>query len=125
MAARTKQVDGTKRESPAQRLLAISDTVNGSRAQERPGEVLSHYEHLAGCLWLHPQLDAFGKAVLEGIGQARTTWASLTGPYGFGKTAAGILLWRQACEAGFLAILPLSCTNYDEFAAGVAALAGI
>src|SRR5207244_4526343 len=50
-------------------------------------------------------------------------WASLTGPYGFGKTAAGILLWRHAREGGFLAIPPLSCTNYDEFAAGVCALA--
>ncbi|HMP03964.1 MAG TPA: ATP-binding protein [Gemmatales bacterium] len=123
MATRTKQADGPKREAPAHRLLAISDTVNGSRAQEHPGEVLSHYGHLAGCLWLPPQLDTFGKSVLEGIGQARTTWASLTGPYGFGKTAAGILLWRLAREAGFLAIPPLSCTNYDEFAAGVAALA--
>jgi len=123
MAVRAKPADGPKEDDQAERLLPISDTVNGSHARERPADVLAHYERLSGRLWLPPQLDAFGKAIFDGIDGGRTKWASLTGPYGFGKTAAGILLWQQAREAGFLAIPPLSCTNYDEFAAGVAALA--
>jgi hypothetical protein len=123
MAVRAKPADGPKQDDQAIRLLPISDTVNGSHARERPADVLAHYEQLSGRLWLPPQLDAFGKAIFDGIGGGRTKWASLTGPYGFGKTAAGILLWQQAREADFLAIPPLSCTNYDEFAAGVAALA--
>jgi hypothetical protein len=123
MAARANRRSGPKQDDQAVRLLPISDTVSGSRAQDCPGDVLVHYERLSGQLWLPPQLEAFGKAILDGVGGGRTTWASLTGPYGFGKTAAGILLWQQAREAGFLAIPPLSCTNYDEFAAGVAALA--
>jgi len=123
MAVRAKPADGPKEDDQAPRLLPISDTVNGSRAREFPADVLAHYQRLSGRLWLPPQLDAFGKGIFDGIGGGRTTWASLTGPYGFGKTAAGILLWHQATEAGFLAIPPLSCTNYDEFAAGVAALA--
>lgn len=123
MAVGTKPGRGPKQGDQSLRLLPISDTVNGSRARECPADVLAHYERLSGRLWLPPQLDAFGNAVFDGIGGGRTTWASLTGPYGFGKTAAGILLWQQARKAGFLAIPPLSCTNYDEFAAGVAALA--
>lgn len=104
-------------------LLPISDTVNGNRARESPGDVIAHYERLADRLWLPPQLEAFSTTVLESIGGGKSTWASLTGPYGFGKTASGILLWRHARDEGFLAIPPLSCTNYDEFAGGVAALA--
>jgi hypothetical protein len=122
MGVSPKPAGKAKHDEPV-RLLPISDTVNGSRARECPGDVLAHYEHLSGRLWLPPQLGEFAKTVLGGIGVKRTTWASLTGPYGFGKTAAGILLWHQARQAGFLAIPPLSCSNYDEFAAGVAALA--
>lgn len=102
MAVGTKPARGPKQGDQSLRLLPISDTVNGSRAREVPADVLAHYECLLGRLWLPPQLDAFGKAVFDGIGGGRTTWASLTGPYGFGKTAAGILLWHQAREAGFL-----------------------
>jgi len=123
MAVRSQRTGRPKQDDKALRLLPISDTVSGCRAREFPADVLAHYERLSGQLWLPPQLDAFGKAIFEGIGGGRTTWASLTGPYGCGKTAAGILLWQQAREAGFLAVPPLSCMNYDEFAAGVAALA--
>ncbi|MDW8224097.1 MAG: hypothetical protein RMJ82_14235, partial [Gemmatales bacterium] len=123
MAVRTKPADDKKHEDQTIRLLPISDTVNGNHARVRPADVLAHYERLSGWLWLPPQLHAFGEAIFEKIREGRTIWASLSGPYGFGKTAAGILLWRQAREAGFLAIPPLSCMNYDEFAAGVAALA--
>lgn len=123
MAARTKDTNSSAAIDSDPRLLPISDTVNGNRARESPGEVIAHYERLADQLWLPPQLETFSHTVLDSIGGGKSAWASLTGPYGFGKTAAGILLWRHAREAGFLAIPPLSCTNYDEFAAGVSALA--
>src|SRR5262245_12543565 len=114
MAVRTKPADRPKQDDQPQRLLPISDTVDGSRAREVPADVLAHYKRLVSRLWLPPQLAVFGRAVFDGIGGDRATWASLTGPYGFGKTAAGILLWHQAREGGFLAIPPLSCTNYDR-----------
>jgi hypothetical protein len=123
MAVRTKATNSAGGLDSVPRLLAVSDTVNGSRARQSPGEVIAHYERLADRLWLPPQLEAFSTTVLESIGAGKGTWASLTGPYGYGKTSAGVLLWRHAREKGFLAIPPLSCTNYDEFAAGVSALA--
>ncbi|MFQ6041404.1 MAG: hypothetical protein ACE5PV_11160, partial [Candidatus Poribacteria bacterium] len=55
--------------------------------------------------------------------QGSPAWGSLSGPYGFGKTATGITLWNHARCEGFLAIPPLSCTNFDELAYGIAALA--
>jgi len=125
MTIRAKPADGLEQDDQAIRLLPISDTVDGCLARECPANVLAHYERLSRWLWLPPQLEAFGKLIFNGIDGSRTKWATLTGPYGFGKTAAGILLWQQARVAGFLAIPPLSCTNYDEFAAGVAALAAV
>jgi hypothetical protein len=46
----------------------------------------------------------------------------VSGPYGYGKTAAGITVWHYAREQGFTAIPPLSCSNFDELAQGIAAL---
>jgi hypothetical protein len=60
---------------------------------------------------------------LSEVRGGRTRWASLSGPYGYGKTAAGITVWRHARALGFTAIPPLSCSNFDELGHGIAALA--
>ena len=105
-------------------ILPIADTVSGSTARENPGETLGHYEHLANQLWLSSKVSEVANSVFSSVQQGHTAWGSLSGPYGFGKTASAITLWAHAKDLGFLAIPPLSCTNFNELAAGIASLAG-
>ncbi|MCA1567583.1 MAG: hypothetical protein LC803_18425 [Acidobacteria bacterium] len=92
-------------------------------ARENPADAIAHYERLAAHLWLAPKVGEVADTILDTVQKGRTAWGSLSGPYGFGKTAAAVSLWSHARERGFLAIPPLSCTNFDELAHGIAALA--
>ena len=106
-------------------ILPIADTIGGTDARENPKKAIDHYSHLARQLWLSPEVSRLvAESAFSDRHQGRTTWGSLSGPYGFGKTAAAIALWEKAKNDGFLAIPPLSCTNFNELAHGVAALAG-
>ncbi len=105
-------------------LLPIADTIGSTAAQEDPKRILDHYNHLANQLWLSSKVSEVADGVFSRVQQGYTAWGSLSGPYGFGKTASAIALWAHAKDADFLAIPPLSCTNFNELAAGIAALAG-
>lgn len=106
-------------------ILPIADTVSGSAAQENPKHTLEHYNHLANQFWLSSKVSDVADNVFSGVQRGHTTWGSLSGPYGFGKTASAIALWAHARDSEFLAIPPLSCTNFNELAAGIASLAGV
>ena len=106
-------------------ILPIADTVSGSAARENPEQTLEHYNRLANHFWLSSKVSEVADNVFSGIQHGRTTWGSLSGPYGFGKTASAIAIWAHAKKSGFLAIPPLSCTNFNELAAGIASLAGV
>ena len=105
-------------------LLPIVDTIGSTVAREDPKGTLEHYNHLANQLWLSSKVSEVANGVFSRVQQGYTAWGSLSGPYGFGKTASTIALWAYARDADFLAIPPLSCTNFDELASGIAALAG-
>lgn len=105
-------------------ILPIADTISGSTAQEDPQGTLEHYDHLANQFWLSSKVSDVANNVFSNLQHGHTTWGSLSGPYGFGKTASAISLWMHAKESGFLAIPPLSCTNFNELAAGISSLAG-
>jgi hypothetical protein len=105
------------------RLSPVADTVSGAKARENPADAIAHYERLAVHLWLPPKVGEVADTILDAIQKGRTAWGSLSGPYGFGKTAAAVSVWSHARQRGFLAIPPLSCTNFDELAHGIAALA--
>jgi hypothetical protein len=104
------------------KLAPVADTVSGAKARENPEDTIAHYERFAAHLWLPPKVSEVADSILDATQNGRTAWGSLSGPYGFGKTAAAIGLWSYAREKGFLAIPPLSCTNFDELAHGIAAL---
>ena len=106
-------------------ILPIADTVSGSAARENPKQTLEHYNRLANQFWLSSKVSDVADNVFSGVQRGYTTWGSLSGPYGFGKTASAIALWAHARNSGFLAIPPLSCTNFNELAAGIASLAGV
>ena len=106
-------------------ILPIADTISGTQARENPQDTIDHYRRLQTQLWLPPKVRDVANGMLSHVQQGHTAWGSLTGPYGFGKTAAAISLWTHARDEGFLAIPPLSCTNFDELAYGIAALAEI
>ena len=104
-------------------LLPVCDTVSGRKAASDPAAALRHYERLADQLWLPPRVRQLADGILAELRVGRTCWASVSGPYGYGKTAAGVVAWRYAREQGFTTIPPLSCSNFDELAQGVAAMA--
>ncbi len=104
------------------KLVPVADTVSGARARENPEDTIAHYERLSEHLWLPPKVGEVADTILDAVQKGRTAWGSLSGPYGFGKTAAAVSAWSYARERGFLAIPPLSCTNFDELAHGIAAL---
>ncbi len=106
-------------------ILPIADTVSGSAARENPKHTLEHYNRLANQFWLSSKVSDVADNVFSGVQRGHTTWGSLSGPYGFGKTASAIALWAHAKKSGFLAIPPLSCTNFNELATGIASLAGV
>lgn len=85
-------------------ILPISDTVSGTQARENPQDTIDHYHHLQSQLWLSPKVRDVADGVLSHVQRGRTTWGSLSGPYGFGKTAAAISLWTHARDEGFSAI---------------------
>jgi hypothetical protein len=103
--------------------MPVCDTVSGKKAADDPAGSVCHYEELAHQLWLPPRVGQLADSVLGEVSNGRTCWASISGQYGYGKTAAGIAIWRYARDAGFTAIPPLSCSNFGELAHGVAALA--
>ncbi|MYC76282.1 hypothetical protein F4X10_11015 [Candidatus Poribacteria bacterium] len=105
-------------------ILPIADTISGSAARENPKQTLEHYNSLANQFWLSSKVSDVADNVFSGVQRGYTTWGSLSGPYGFGKTASAIALWAHARNSEFLAIPPLSCTNFNELAAGIASLAG-
>ena len=106
-------------------ILPIADTVSGSAARDNPEQTLEHYNRIANQFWLSSKVSDVADNVFSGVQRGHTTWGSLSGPYGFGKTASAIALWAHARDSEFLAIPPLSCTNFNELAAGIAALAGV
>ena len=106
-------------------ILPIADTVSGSAARENPKQTLEHYNRLANQFWLSSKVSDVADNVFSGVQCGYTTWGSLSGPYGFGKTASAIALWAHARDSEFLAIPPLSCTNFNELATGIASLAGV
>lgn len=106
------------------KILPIADTIGGTTARENPEGTLDHYTHLARQIWLSPKVGDVADGVFSRVQQGHTAWGSLSGPYGFGKTASAIALWKYANDAEFLAIPPLSCTNFEEWASGIAALTG-
>ncbi len=108
---------------PAAPLLPVCDTVSGYSASQDAQAAIRHYGRLAEQLWLPPLVRDVADGILGHIRAGRTRWASISGPYGYGKTAAGVTVWRHAQSQGFTAIPPLSCSNFDEFAQGVAAVA--
>jgi hypothetical protein len=112
-----------KRKPSPPTLLPVCDTVSGQKASDDPTGSIRHYEELAQQLWLPPRVRQLADSVLGEVSAGCTRWASVSGPYGYGKTAAGIAVWRHARDEGFTAIPPLSCSNFDELAHGVAALA--
>jgi hypothetical protein len=103
-------------------LLPVCDTVSGPKAVQDPAGTLQHYERLMSQLWLPPKVQQLADGVLTDVRAGQTRWASISGPYGFGKTAAGIAVWWYARNQGFTAIPPLSCSNFEELASGIAAL---
>ena len=107
------------------KILPIADTVSGTTAREDPERVLDHYTFLSTQLWMSPKVRVVADSVFSTVQQGRTSWGSLSGPYGFGKTASAITLWAHAKDSGFLAIPPISCTSFNELAYGIAALAGV
>ncbi|MBA4064860.1 MAG: hypothetical protein C0501_14330 [Isosphaera sp.] len=104
-------------------LLPVCDTVSGHKAALDADGTVRHYDLLATRLWLSPRVQELTDGLLAHIRSGRTRWASISGPYGYGKTAAGVAAWRHARQEGFTAIPPLSCSNFDELARGVVAIA--
>jgi hypothetical protein len=82
-------------------ILPIADTVSGTQARENPHDTIDHYQRLQTQLWLAPTVRDVADSMLSHVQQGRTAWGSLSGPYGFGKTAAAISLWIHARDEGF------------------------
>src|SRR5436190_14062118 len=90
-------------EPSAPPILPVCDTVSGRKAASDPADSIQHYEKLADQLWLPPRVRQMADGVLTEVRGGHTRWASISGPYGYGKTAAGIAVWRHAREQGFTA----------------------
>lgn len=103
-------------------ILPIADTISGVKARQDPSGTIEHYKLLSKQLWLPPMVKNIADEILSPVAQGKTTWGSISGPYGFGKTANAIALWDYAQREKYVAIPPLSCTNFDELAYGIAAL---
>lgn len=92
------------------KILPIADTIGGTTARANSDGTLDHYAHLARQIWLSPKVGDVADGVFSRVQQGHTAWGSLSGPYGFGKTASAIALWKYAKDAEFLAIPPLPWT---------------
>lgn len=103
-------------------ILPIADTVSGAKARQDPNATIEHYKFLSKQLWLPPKVKNIADDILNRVSQGNTTWGSISGPYGFGKTANAIALWEYARRQGYVVIPPLTCTSFDELAYGIAAL---
>lgn len=105
------------------RFAPIADTMSGSQARTNPDQAIEHYDTLAARLWIAPQVRHAADEIFAVVRTGHTGWGSISGHYGFGKTAATITFWDYARKNDFLAIPPLACTSFDELASGIASLA--
>lgn len=81
--------------------------------------VVNDYDWHAATYVEQPAIAAFRHAFLEAIRAERSPKAALVAPYGYGKTATAIGLWRACDRAGLLAVPPIACDSFTDLARAV------
>ena len=92
----------------------IFDTTGSDLASRRPSSVLASYRRRAEDVWLSFASAQIADRLAETLSAGQgPVWATLIGPFGFGKSATATAIWRRLETAGTLATPPISATGID------------
>lgn len=87
-----------------------------ARSAERVRET---YDWLAGTYVEQPAIGAWQASFLKMVLARKTPKASIVAPFGYGKSATAIGVWRACEAAGILAVPPVACGSFTEVAYAV------
>ena len=98
------------------RTQPIISTFGADALRESPAAVRESYDWYASTYVEQGPLAALRRRFIDAVRSRTTPKACLVAPFGYGKTASAVGIWR-ACQAeGIMAIPPLSCGSFTEVA---------
>jgi len=101
----------------------IFDTTGSEQASRRPSSVIGNYRRRAENVWLSSASAQIADRLAERLATGQgPVWATLVGPFGFGKSATATAIWRRLEVAGALATPPISATSIDGLFQSVVSL---
>jgi hypothetical protein len=100
-------------------ITPIIDTFRARSLGEERNAIRAAYEPNAARFFASDTMQALRKSLVERAGKGERCLGYLQAPYGHGKTAAAIYLWRECEKAGALAVPPFQFTSLDNVVTGV------
>jgi hypothetical protein len=97
----------------------IVSTYGADALLEGAADVRAAYDWHAATFVEQPPLADVRRGFVEAIQARRTPKGCLVAPFGYGKTASAIGLWRAWQTEGLLAVPPISCGSFPDIARGV------
>src|SRR6266536_2636124 len=86
----------------------IVSTFGADALRTSAAEVSETYDWHAATYVEQPPVAEFRQAFIAAVHDAKTPKACLIAPFGYGKTASAIGIWRRCQAAGLLAVPPIS-----------------
>lgn len=106
-------------------LLAIAtkapivSTFGAEALRGSPSDVRDAYDWHAASYVEQPPLADLRRSFIDAVRENKTPKACLVAPFGYGKTASAIGIWRACQGARLLAVPPVSCGSFTEIARAI------
>jgi len=106
-------------------LLAIAtkapivSTFGAEALHSSPSDVRDAYDWHAASYVEQPPLADLRRSFIDAVREHKTPKACLVAPFGYGKTASAIGIWRACQGARLLAVPPVSCGSFTEVARAI------
>ncbi len=101
----------------------ITDTFPAALAIREPKHVLDRFSQLSSLVWLSDTISSDADSFINKIFSSdRAVWFTVSGPFGFGKTATALALASRCQLKGLSALPPLAAIDLDEYLDAVCAL---
>jgi hypothetical protein len=97
----------------------IVSTYDARALQGSTGEVRDSYEWHAATYAEQPPLAELRRQFVAGVKDHKTPKACLVAPFGYGKTATAIGIWKACQDANAVAVPPISCSSLADIAKAV------
>lgn len=97
----------------------IVSTYGADSLRDDAGAVQDAYDWHAATYVEPPPLADLRRAFTTAVRSSDTPKGCLVAPFGYGKTASAIGIWRACQKEGLLAVPPVSCGSFTELASAI------